>query len=79
MLGADGVRRPGARVRIPGGYQPVRRHFHRTYGPSTPTVLRPTPLVVRARLQVAGLGLPRPATVVRPLSAYVTLVEEARQ
>lgn len=40
-------------------------------GPSTPTVLRPTPLGARARLQVAGLGLPSPAAIARPLSTYV--------
>jgi hypothetical protein len=48
-------------------------------GPSTPTVVRPTPLGARARLQLAGVGLPTPATVARPLSAYVALVEEARR
>lgn len=48
-------------------------------GPSTPTVLRPTPLGTRARLQLAGVGLPSPAAVARPLSAYVALVEEARR
>jgi transposase len=46
-------------------------------GPSTPTVLRPTPLGKRAQLQLAGVGLPSPAAVARPLSAYVALVEEA--
>jgi transposase len=44
-------------------------------GPSTPTVRAPTPLGRRARLQLAGL--PAPATVVRPLTAYVALVAEA--
>ena len=48
-------------------------------GASTPTVLRPTPLGARARLQLAGVGLPSPAAVARPLSAYVALVEEARR
>lgn len=48
-------------------------------GPSTPTVLRPTPLGARARRQLTGLGLPSPATIARPLSAYVALVEEARR
>jgi transposase len=47
-------------------------------GPSTATVRAPTPLGRRARLQLAGLpGLPAPAAVVRPLSAYITLVEDA--
>lgn len=44
-------------------------------GPSTATVRAPTPLGRRARLQLAGL--PAPATVVRPLTAYVALVAEA--
>jgi transposase len=48
-------------------------------GPSTPTVLQPTPLGTRAKLQLAGVGLPTPAAVTRPLSAYVALVEEARR
>ncbi len=51
-------------------------------GPSTPTVVRPTPLGARAKRQLAGLtggSLPSPAAVVRPLSAYVALVEEARR
>lgn len=47
-------------------------------GESTPTVRAPTPLGRRAQLQLAGVpGLPMPATVARPLSAYVALVEEA--
>jgi hypothetical protein len=55
-------------------------------GESTATVRAPTPLGRRARLQLAtrldarfeGLsGLPTPATVTRPLSAYIALVEEA--
>jgi hypothetical protein len=47
-------------------------------GESTPTVRAPTPLGRRARLQLEGLpGLPLPATVSRPLSAYIALVEEA--
>jgi transposase len=47
-------------------------------GTSTPTVRAPTPLGRRARLQLAGLpGLPAPATVARPLSAYIALVEDA--
>lgn len=47
-------------------------------GPSTATVRAPTPLGRRARLQLAGLpGLPAPAAVARPLSAYIALVEEA--
>jgi len=38
----------------------------------------PTPLGARAGLQLAGLpGLPAPATVNRPLRAYVALVEKA--
>jgi len=48
------------------------RHYE---GPSTPTVRAPTPLGRRARLQLAGL--PAPATVARPLSAYLQLVQEA--
>jgi hypothetical protein len=48
-------------------------------GPSTSTVVRPTPLGARARLQVAGVGLPSPTTIARPLSAYVALIEEARR
>ncbi|MGQ0642068.1 MAG: hypothetical protein ACT4P6_15065 [Gemmatimonadaceae bacterium] len=46
-------------------------------GDSTPTVLRPTPLGMRARLQLSGVGLPAPTAIARPLSAYVALVEEA--
>jgi len=47
-------------------------------GESTPTVRAPTPLGRRAHLQLAGIpGLPTPATVARPLSAYIALVEEA--
>lgn len=47
-------------------------------GASTPTVRAPTPLGRRARLQLGMWpGLPTPATVERPLEAYVTLVEEA--
>jgi transposase len=47
-------------------------------GESTATVRAPTPLGRRARLQLAGLpGLPTPAMVARPLSAYIALVEEA--
>lgn len=48
-------------------------------GPSTPAVLQPTPLGARAMLQLAGIGLPSLTTMVRPLSAYVALVEEARR
>jgi hypothetical protein len=77
-----------------GSYQAVRRHLKRTYGAapvqaipprgdarrrSPPTVVPPTPLGARARLQLAGLSLPNPATIARPLSAYVALVEEARR
>ncbi|MGH7633069.1 MAG: Mu transposase domain-containing protein, partial [Gemmatimonadaceae bacterium] len=47
-------------------------------GASTPAVRAPTPLGRRARLQLgAWPGLPTPATVGRPLDAYITLVEEA--
>lgn len=47
-------------------------------GESTTAVRAPTPLGRRARLQLAALpGLPTPAAVVRPLSAYIALVEEA--
>jgi transposase len=51
-------------------------------GESTTTVRAPTPLGRRARLQLEGqleglAGLPTPATVTRPLSAYIALVEEA--
>ncbi len=47
-------------------------------GPSTPTVLAPPPLGRRGRLQLAAVpGLPAPAAVARPLTAYVALVEEA--
>ena len=46
-------------------------------GPSTPTVLAPPPIGRRGRLQLAQWdGLPEPAAVVRPLAAYVALVEE---
>lgn len=49
-------------------------------GESTPTVRAPTPLGRRAQLQLAGIpGLSTPATVARPLSAYVALVEQARR
>lgn len=59
-------------------------HFE---GESTDRVLRPTPLGHRARLQMAGLSgpsrsalllLPDPERVVRPLDAYVQLVEAFR-
>ena len=58
-------------------------HFE---GESTARVLRPTPLGVRARLQLAGLSaaepgalwLPAPERVRRPLDSYVALVEAAR-
>lgn len=47
-------------------------------GESTPAVRAPTPLGRRAQLQLAGLqSLPTSATIARPLSAYVALVEEA--
>jgi transposase len=47
-------------------------------GESTTAVRAPTPLGRRAQLQLAGLpGLPTPATIARPLSAYIALVEEA--
>ena len=44
-------------------------------GTSTPSVRAPTPLGQRARLQLAGL--PAPAAIARPLTAYVHLVQEA--
>lgn len=44
-------------------------------GPSTPTVTAPVPLGIRTRLQLAAL--PEAAQLTRPLSQYVTLVEEA--
>jgi transposase len=44
-------------------------------GPSTPTVRAPTPLGLRARLQLAGL--PAPAALARPLTAYCQLIQEA--
>jgi transposase len=47
-------------------------------GPSTSAVRAPTPLGRRARLQLEGLpGWPAPTAVARPLSDYVTLIEEA--
>jgi transposase len=47
-------------------------------GESTTAVRAPTPLGRRAQLQLAALpGLPVPAAVARPLSAYIALVEEA--
>ena len=47
-------------------------------GESTLTVRAPTPLGRRAQLQLAGIpGLPTPATIGRPLSAYIALVEHA--
>ena len=47
-------------------------------GESTATVRAPSPLGRRAQLQLAAIpGLPTPATVARPLSAYIALVEEA--
>jgi transposase len=50
-------------------------------GESTAAVRAPTPLGRRAQLQLAALpglpGLPTPAAVVRPLSAYIALVEDA--
>lgn len=60
------------------------RHYE---GDSTDRVLRPTPLGLRGRLQVAGLSssarrslalLPEPERVRRPLDAYVRIVEAAR-
>ena len=57
---------PARLVLTPGHYE----------GESTATVRAPTPLGRRARLQLAGLpGLPAPARVARPLSAYIALVE----
>lgn len=46
-------------------------------GPSTPAVLAPTPLGVRARAQLAAqiAALPAPSTLTRPLAAYLTLLE----
>jgi transposase len=46
-------------------------------GPSTPTVLAPTPLGARARAQLAAqvAALPAPHTLTRPLAAYLTLLE----
>ncbi len=47
-------------------------------GTSTPMVRAPTTLGRRARLQLGTwAGLPTPATVSRPLDAYVSVVEEA--
>ena len=47
-------------------------------GDSTAAVRAPTPLGRRAQRQLAAIpGLPAPATVARPLSAYIALVEEA--
>jgi hypothetical protein len=47
-------------------------------GESTSAVRAPTPLGRRAQLQLAGIpGLPTPATVARPLDAYIALVEDA--
>jgi transposase len=47
-------------------------------GPSTATVLAPPPLGRRGRQQLAHwAGLPAPAAVARPLTAYIALVEEA--
>jgi transposase len=46
-------------------------------GPSTATVLAPPPIGRRGRLQLAHWeGLPDPAAVARPLTAYLALVEE---
>lgn len=46
-------------------------------GESTATVLAPPPIGRRGRLQLAHWdGLPDPAAVVRPLTAYIALVEE---
>ena len=47
-------------------------------GPSTPTVLAPTPLGARARQQLPArlAALPEPSATTRPLGAYVRLVEE---
>jgi hypothetical protein len=52
----------------------VATHYE---GESTATVRAPTPLGRRAQLQLATMpGLPTPATVARPLSAYIALVED---
>jgi transposase len=76
-------------VVIAGGGQVLARHPRHTArrlvldaahydGPSTATVLAPPPLGRRGRLQLAALaGLPSPAALTRPLTAYVALVEEA--
>lgn len=46
-------------------------------GPSTARVLAPPPVGRRGRLQLAHWeGLPDPAAVARPLTAYIALVEE---
>ncbi|MHB2034992.1 MAG: IS21 family transposase [Gemmatimonadaceae bacterium] len=48
-------------------------------GESTATVTAPTPFGRRARQQLANLpGWPAPATVARPLDAYVQLIEVGR-
>jgi transposase len=80
------VRGTAQHVVIYGGGEEVARHRRQTMsrliidpahydGPSTSAVLAPTPLGRRARLQLAGLGLPAPQTVARPLDAYLALVE----
>lgn len=47
-------------------------------GESTPAVLAPPPLGRRARQQLGTMtGLPMPAAIARPLTAYIALVDEA--
>jgi hypothetical protein len=80
------VRGTADAVVVYGAGQAIARHPRRTArrllleaahyeGPSTPTVRAPTPLGVRARLQLAGL--PAPLAVARPLTAYCQLVQAA--
>lgn len=76
-------------VVVSGAGQVLARHARHTArrlvldpthydGPSTATVRAPPPLGRRGRLQLAAIpGLPAPAAVARPLTAYVALVEEA--
>ena len=76
-------------VVIQAGGREVARHPRHTQrrlvlepthydGESTRTVLAPPPIGRRGRLQLAHTweGLPEPAAVARPLTAYIALVEE---
>jgi transposase len=83
------VRGTASRVVVYGDGRELARHPRHTRhrlvlepthyeGPSTATVLAPTPLGARARAQLAAsyAALPAPGSITRPFTRYVTLIEE---